>query len=178
MLKVLIAAMAVGLVATGFGFGFGYGQKTFEPQVITEYITLTHTVEVPPVEVIKEVEVEVVTEVPAKLRYFADTDELEKFLEESDADRSIYIKMTKEGVIDLTLATYDCEDYAMALRDQAQKAGYQMNVQAVWRYRRPDTNELITSGNEGHALNSTIIGNEMYFIEPQSDDYWLVGYLD
>lgn len=175
--KVIIAAMAVGLLATGFCFGAGYIQKTFQPQVITEYVT--DIVEVPvevPIEVIKEIPVEVVKEVPTKLRYFEDTDELEKFLEESDADHTKYIKATKEGVIDFR--SYDCEDYAMALRDQAQAKGFHMNIQAVWHYRRPDTNELITSGNEGHALNSTIIGNQLYFIEPQSDDYWLAGYLD
>ena len=74
--------------------------------------------------------------------------------------------------------TYDCEDYALALRDDAYSKGFHMNIQAVWDYRRPDTGELITEYNEGHAVNSTIIGNEMYFIEPQTDEYWLATYLD
>jgi len=174
---IAIAIIALGLLASSFGFGVGYGQKTFQPQVVTEYITITETVEVP-VEVIKEIPVEVVRKVPTNLRYFKDTDELEKFLEESDADHHAYIKATKDGIIDLSLSTYDCEDYAIALRNHAHAKGFHMSIQTVWHYRRPDSGELVTRYYEGHALNSTIIGNEMYFIEPSTDDYWLAASLD
>lgn len=51
---IAIAIIALGLLASSFGFGAGYGQETFQPQVVTEYITITETVEVP-VEVIKVV---------------------------------------------------------------------------------------------------------------------------
>lgn len=110
-----------------------------------------------------------------KLRYFESTDELEGFLEESDVDHHMYVNIT----VGQDWSTYDCDDYAIALRNAALSKGFHMNIQAVWNYRRPDTGELITTGgNEGHALNSTIIGNEVYFIEPQTDDYWLAAYLD
>jgi len=110
-----------------------------------------------------------------KLRYFESTDELDAFLEESDVDSVIYINITAGQ----DRNTYDCDDYAITLRDAALSKGFHMNIQAVWNYRRPDTGELIiTGGNEGHALNSTIIGNEVYFIEPQTDEYWLAAYLD
>jgi len=109
----------------------------------------------------------------SKLRYFKSTDELKAFLEESDVDHHVYLKPGQDW------RTYDCDDYAIALRDDALSKGFFMNIQAVWRYRRPDTGELITgSYNEGHALNSTIIGNEVYFIEPQTDEFWLAAYLD
>ncbi len=108
----------------------------------------------------------------SNLRDFKSTDELEEFLANSPIDHTIYAK----GNLDLR--TYDCEDYALALRDDAYSKGFHMNIQAVWDYRRPDTGELITEYNEGHAMNSTIIGNEMYFIEPQTDEYWLATYLD
>ena len=108
----------------------------------------------------------------SKLRYFESTDELEAFLEESDVDHHIYVTAGQDW------RTYDCEDYAKALRGDANSSGFHMNIQAVWRYRRPDTGELMGRYNEGYALNSIIIGNEMYFIEPQTDDYWLAAYLD
>jgi len=107
-----------------------------------------------------------------KLRYFESTDELKAFLEESDVDHHIYITAGQDW------RTYDCDDYAKALRDDAHAKGFHMNIQAVWQYTRPDTGELAGSYNEGHALNSTIIDNEMYFIEPQTDDFWLAAYLD
>lgn len=172
---IAIAIMALGLLASSFSFGVGYGQEIFQPQVVAEYITITETVEVP-VEVIQEVSVEVIKRVPVKLRYFKGTDELEKFLEESDADYRVYIKASKDGIIDFR--KYDCEDYAIALRNQAHAKGFHMSIQVVWHYRRPDTGELVMRYQEGHALNSTIIGNEMYFIEPQTDEYWLASYLD
>jgi len=105
-----------------------------------------------------------------KLRYFESTDELKTFLEESSVDN--HIKAGQDW------RTYDCDDYAIALREYAHSKGFHMNVQAIWRYRRPDTGELAGSYDEGHALNSTIIGNRMYFIEPQTDDFWLAAYLD
>lgn len=108
-----------------------------------------------------------------KLRYFESTDELKAFLEESDVDQRIYIAAEQD------FRNYDCEDFAIALRDAALSKGFHMNIQALWRYRRPDTGELITTGgSEGHALNSAIINNELYFIEPQTDAFWLAAYLD
>ena len=108
-----------------------------------------------------------------KLRSFESTDELKAFLEESDIDQHIYITAWQGS------RNYDCEDYAIALRDAALSRGFHINIQALWRYRRPDTGELITTGgSDGHALNSTIIGNELYFIEPQTDAFWLAAYLD
>ena len=29
-----------------------------------------------------------------------------------------------------------------------------------------------------HAINSTIIGNDIYFIDPQTDDYWVAYVLE
>jgi len=137
-----------------------------------EYIT--ETIEVPVrVEIIKAVPIEIVKKVPMKLREFNDVNELEKFLEESDADSVAYLKFDKDGTVDLTLRDYDCEDYAIALRDLAHEAGYLMSFQLVKNYRMPN-GKFLTS----HALNSVIIGNELYFIEPQTDEYWLETRLD
>ena len=116
-----------------------------------------------------EVEIEIVKEVPIELKYFASTDELEAFLAESDVDHTLY---GRDGVLDFL--NYDCEDYAIALRNDANSKGYYMNIQIVRNYKRPDTGEYLPF----HALNSIIIGNEIYYIEPQTDGYWFDSFLD
>ena len=167
---IYIAIVAFGLVALSFlGDDVGDGQRELEEaEIVTEYVTKYETVVVHSKEFI---EVPVVKEVPVRLRYFRDTDELESFLKESDADHHAYIRATEEGIIDLR--KYDCDDYAIALQNHAEDAGFRMNIQIVKNYKMPNGRFVA-----GHTLNSTIIGNKLYFIEPQTDDYWLEAYLD
>jgi hypothetical protein len=87
---------------------------------------------------------------------FASVDELKAWLAQDDTDSTLYIYGS--GCI----LEYDCDDYAIALVRNALADGYSVSLQI-----------------EGeHMLNSTIIGNEIYFIEPQSDKVWLWGYRD
>jgi hypothetical protein len=87
---------------------------------------------------------------------FTSVDELKAWLAQDDTDSTLYIYGS--GLI----AEYDCDDYALALVRNALAAGYAVSLQI-----------------EGdHMLNSTIIGNEIYFIEPQTDEVWLWGYRD
>jgi len=101
--------------------------------------------------VIEEVEVvkEVAKEVPLEPRYFESTIELRDWLAQNDLDCIIQMG-------------WDCDDYARALAEQAIKDSYWVYVQ----YR------------PGHMLNSTIIGNKLYYIEPQKDKYWIACSLD
>ena len=47
--------------------------------------------------------------------------------------------------------------------------------QVLMNYNRPETDEFI----EGpHAINSTIIGNYIYFIDPQTDEFWVAYMLE
>ena len=57
---------------------------------------------------------------------------------------------------------YDCDDYAVALVYNALSDGYSVSLQV----------------EDNHMLNSTVIGNNIYFIEPQNDKVWLWGYRD
>lgn len=168
---IYITIVAFSLVALSFWWGdVGEGQRELEAEIVTEYVTKYETVVVHSKEFI---EVPVVKEVPVRLRYFRDTDELESFLKESDVDHHAYIRATEEGIIDLTLRKYDCDDYAIALQNHAEDAGFRMNIQIVKNYKMSNGRFVA-----GHTLNSTIIGNKLYFIEPQTDDYWLEAYLD
>lgn len=82
--------------------------------------------------------------------------ELEAWLAQDETDTTLYIYGS--GCI----LEYDCDDYAVALSRNALADGYSVSLQI--------------EGN--HMLNSTIIGNNVYFIEPQTDEVWLWGYRD
>jgi len=43
--------------------------------------------------------------------------------------------------------------------------------EAVMLYERSDTGKRLTDNNQAHALCSAIIGNKVFFIEPQTDEY-------
>ncbi len=92
----------------------------------------------------------------ANPREFESVDELKAWLAEDDSDTTLYI--FGSGCI----TNYDCDDYATALVYNALSDGYAVSLQI--------------DGN--HMLNSTIIGNYIYYIEPQTDEAWLWGYRD
>ena len=87
---------------------------------------------------------------------FGSVAELKAWLAQDDTDSTLYI--FGSGCLSL----YDCDDYAVALLYNALCDGYSVSLQV-----------------EGdHMLNSTIIGNNIYFIEPQNDKVWLWGHRD
>ncbi len=92
----------------------------------------------------------------AQPREFVSLDELKAWLGKDDTESTLYIF----GAGFLT--GYDCDDYATALVQNALSSGFLISTQIVG----------------DHMLNSTIIGNEIYFIEPQNDKVWLWGHRD
>lgn len=152
----LYISLAIALTGSAFHFGVHYGQETLEPQVKiitqtrtkinieTKYIEriIDHYVETP-------VEVEVVREVPQRLIEFSSLEELKEWLERNDVDSRIP-----------SYPGFDCDDYAYQLQKNAAKDGYIIST------------ELIIENGELHMLNSALIGNDIYFIEPQDDEVW------
>lgn len=133
------------------------GPAVFEPPVAGEVI---HTDGSAPAGV-------EVTEAGRELRSFRDTGELESWLEENDTDRCLYSAEEESS-------GHDCDDFARCLAKQAIDDGYYMWVQVLHHpYRRRDTNELLTTPERAHAVCSVFIGNDGYYIEPQTDEYWL-----
>jgi len=157
--KLLISLLVISCI--GLGFYIGYTQTTYIPQV--EYVETDHYIIE---EVEKEVEIEV--EVPIKLREFESLEELETWLanDRTDGKHYMFNWVDDEAAINLegqTSANFyihpdyqDCDDYARILQDNANKDGFEMSVQL---------DEI-----KHHALNTAIIGNKVYFIEPQTDD--------
>jgi hypothetical protein len=89
-------------------------------------------------------------------REFGSVNELRAWLAQDDTDSTLYIFGAG------CMSDYDCDDYAVALVNNALADGYAVSLQV--------------EGN--HMLNSTIIGNDIYFIEPQNDEVWLWGHRD
>jgi hypothetical protein len=89
-------------------------------------------------------------------REFQSLEELKAWLVVDDTDSTVYI--FGAGCLDC----YDCDDYAVALMRNALKDGYLISMQF----------------EKNHALNSTIIGNSVYSIEPQNDEVRFMGNRD
>ncbi len=118
------------------------------------------------VEKIVEVErvVEITIEVPMELKSFGNVTALREWLGE-------------EGRFVLLGKNKDCDDYALWLQNKGLKDGYLISIEAIF----PDEyNKLFTRMeiNEPHLMNSVIIGNEYWYIEPQTREIILSGYLD
>jgi len=137
-----------------------------EPQVVTEYVVVEKPVEMVVIKtVIQEVPVVLVreVEVPVKLKDFESLKELEEWL---------------GGRIFLLKEDADCDDYATWLQRKAMRDGYFVSFEAItaaeYNVRFEDKIEV----NEIHAINSVIIGNNFYYIEPQTSEVALGACLD
>ncbi|KKM14460.1 hypothetical protein LCGC14_1705890 [marine sediment metagenome] len=109
------------------------------------------------------VEREVVVERIIGLREFTSLEELEAWLDNDTTNALHMVFSSTEGLT--TDPEYDdCDDYAYALQKEAEKDGYRLSVQV----------DVVKQ----HALNSVFIGNNVYFIEPQTDEVWLEAYRD
>ena len=84
-------------------------------------------------------------------RQFTSLEELKAWLAGNDIDKREYIEFT-----------YDCDDFAQDLMIAALEDGYLISTE-LWSC---------------HMLNSTIIGNDIYTIEPMTDGVQFVGELD
>jgi len=165
----------------------GYlGQATFEPQVIIvhEIHTIDRVVYEPVETVIekvvyKPVETVIVkrVETPKLLRHFQDLDELEQWL------GNMWVLDIRFDVVDKEtsqrIKRFDCEDYAIRLQGKALRDGYIMSFEVI---RSVEYNALFNQqqipNSAIHAINSVILGNEVYYIEPQTYEIVFVAYLD
>jgi nitrogen fixation-related uncharacterized protein len=87
--------------------------------------------------------------------------ELRTWLAQDDTDRNPEHLTEGEGI--------DCDDYALTLQKHALQDGYIVSARFV------DTDG---DGSLDHAMNTAVIGNEVYSIEPQTDAVDFLCYLD
>jgi len=170
-----------------FGSGATIGQAASEPQTTTYTNTNlntgfnptvearlieTNTVQYveKPVTVVKYVER--VTRVPIELRNFSDLEELKQWLVEVNTNTTT-IYFERPGI------TVDCDDFALTLQQKALANGYMMSFQIIETNRY---NGLFKDSqmppNTLHAINLVVIGNNAYFIEPQTGEIVFAAQLD
>jgi hypothetical protein len=122
---------------------------------------------------------------------FDSLSELEAWLAGDDTDSYTYIP-----------DTFDCDDFALTLYEHAREDGYIIYFQVVdyelvydegawswyieegyYPYYYHEFNfwtdeDLGGVGEPDHAMNVAIVGNDVYLIEPQTDNVWLWCCLD
>ncbi|MFC1861807.1 response regulator [Chloroflexota bacterium] len=160
-----IVAVIAAIAATVFVF-------TSEP--VTDVVIVEKPV-VREVEVVKEVvekEIEyrdivkeVTVEKPIEQSEFSSKEELEKWLAEDDADKTVYFFVKADGT-GASSDKYDCDDYALDLQKRALKDGYLMST------------SIIEKEDQLHMINLATIGNDVYYIEPQTDKVWFYANRD
>ena len=89
---------------------------------------------------------------PRELRNFSSIEELELFLAEDNTNEHEYIR-----------SEFDCDDFALMLQRNALEKGYIMNCQTLFT---------------AHVLNMVIIDNEIYYIEPMTDEIIFLTHVD
>ena len=176
------ALVAVVILAILFSTGVVIGQATSTPQTTTNLDTSfkltvetqlieTHTVQYveKPVTVVEYIER--VKSVPVELRDFSELNELKQWLE--DKKNVTTVRFQSPNV------TVDCDDYALEMQHKALADGYIMSFEiigeseynALFKTPLPPSQSL-------HAINLVIIGNDVYYIEPQTDEVVFVVQLD
>ncbi len=179
-----------------FCAGAYLGQLTFEPRVIIEHEVIERVVYKPverivetivykPVEKIIEtvvyepVEKVIVehVETTKPLREFQSLEELEQWLD------NIGVLDIRFDVVDKEtgqhIQTFDCEDYAIRLQEKALRDGYIISFEIIHsaEYNTLFKQKRIPSGAI-HAINLVTLGNDIYYIEPQTHEIVFVAYLD
>lgn len=184
--KALVVLFILATLALVFSAGGYLGQATFKPQVIINHEI--HTVErviYEPVErVVERVVYEPVeriiikrVETPVLLRRFQNLDELEQWLGNNtvlDIRFDVVDKQTGQRI-----KRFDCDGYAIRLQEKALRDGYIMSFEVI---RHVEYNALFKEkqlpNGAIHAINLVILGNDVYYIEPQTHEIVFVAYLD
>ena len=101
----------------------------------------------------------VIVEKPIKQSEFASLEELKKWLAEKSVTKSIFFFVIPDGT-QASSNKYDCDDYALDLQKRALEDGYLMST------------SIIEKQGQLHMINLATIGNDVYYIEPQTDEVW------
>ncbi len=170
---------AIGVLALAFCAGTYITPVTFVPQTDTVIepgvkcrLVERHTVQYADSPVTMVNNIERVQMVPVELHNFNDLDELKQWLSAIDTNTTtVYFQQPNTPV--------DCDDYALGLQSKASADGYILSFEviseseynAVFKSQLPPNQSL-------HALNLAIIGNNAYYIEPQTGEIVFAAHLD
>ena len=171
-MKTIFTALVLGILAYGIAIGVVNALPSL-PQVkyITQEVYVDRPVLVERIitqEITKEIEVERIRYVyrPRELREFSDLAELEK-----------WVMPRAMGLIFTRKAWWDCDDFAERLQIMAITNGYLMSLSPVylgdvWGKRVMIRDWYVPY----HMGNMTMIGNDIYYIEPQNGKVvWVIN---
>ncbi len=122
------------------------------PDSQVEYRYIVHYVD-------REVVKEVLVEKPVTLRQFASLEELKAWLAGDDTNEYVHLFAGKNGIVQAS-DRYDCDDYALQLQQRAANSGFLISVTIIQQQGKP------------HMINLACIDNDIFYIEPQSDEVW------
>jgi len=150
LIKWLFVSLALVIL---FCSGVAYGQTTVKPRIVIqpEYVPQYITKEV---EVIREIKV--TKEVyPTEFHQFESQEKLGKW------QANHYLELQELGKRN----NWICVDYALEMQRRAWRDGYLMSIETL----------IDKGGKTGHMINSTVIGDDIIFLEPQSTTNWVGG---
>jgi hypothetical protein len=131
----------------------------------------THTVEYLEETVVEKEYIDVIRHVPVEFRNFTDRGELKDWLEERN--QLVLIRFQQDNTVT------DCDDFAIELQREALADGFIISFEII---SIDEYNELFSiplpEGQSLHAINLSIIGNDVYYIEPQTGEIVHAVYLD
>jgi hypothetical protein len=116
--------------------------------------------------------VEQVQTIPATPSHFSSLEELRQWLVAVDTKTTTIYFQYPEAMV-------DCDDYALDLQRQALADGYIISFEIIGRseYNALFSTELSPTSSL-HAINLAVIGNEAYYLEPQTGEIVLAIRLD
>jgi len=181
--KVSNVLLILASVALIFCAGVYIGQVTFKPQVIIEPKIQTkfidRVIHIPVEKVVEKeiyipVEKVVVQDIETykPLRHFQDLDELEGWLGQEVLFVGIDVVDERTGKF---IKRWECVDYAIRLQEKALKEGYIMSFEVIHHSEYNSLFKQKIPYGSSHAINSLIIGNEIYYIEPQNHEIVFVA---
>ncbi len=173
--------LAIGVLSLTFGIVVPANQATSEIPITTNLnssfkpsvecrVVESHTIQYVDRPVTEVKYIECVKSVPVELRNFNDLKELEQWVGGMEK-----ITVIRFESLD---ATIDCDDYALWMQQKALADGYIMSFQVIaWSEYNTIFRTKLPTGSL-HAINLAIVGNNAYFIEPQTGEVVFAAYLD
>ncbi len=163
----VIVAVITAITATVFIFTSEPVTTTVivEKEVVREIEVIKEVKEIEYRDVIRQVVKEVIVEKPTEQREFSSKEELEKWLWDDQTDKNVYIWDGPDGT-KRSSDNYDCDDFALDLQQTALKDGYLMSA------------TITEKGDQLHMINLVTVGNDVYHIEPQTDEVWFYAHRD
>ena len=141
-----------------------------EPTVESRLVA-RHTVEYVEKPVTEVKYVERVMRMPAEYRNFETLEELRGWLALNAVSAGVYLQAPGMEI--------DCDDYALELQRKALNDGFIISFEIIGRseYKNLFGAPLPTNSSL-HAINLAIVGNGIYYIEPQTAEVVFVANLD